>query len=296
MYGKLFAQMFDGTLGTKGPWEALVTFQQLVILADKTGAVDMTADAISRRTTVPLEIIERGLSVLALPDPDSRSPDEGGRRIVPIDPDRNWGWVVVNYGHYRKIRTEEERREYHREYGRKRRAKSKQDNAVTPSQQINTASSESTNSSKQYAGSRKQEAGSKNPPQPPPEKPPTTAATMADRFANPDHRDAYLALHRSCGHPPSFDAAIRGLLQGITEAAFTPEQLGSGMMDMAAKRVQASPTALRRFAQYARNAEGAPEATPRPPRPADSPLVSMDTVRRLEAEIAQEEAARAVSQ
>ena len=54
MYGKLFVQMYEGTLASKGPWEALVTFQQLIILANRHGEVDMTPDAISRRTTIPL--------------------------------------------------------------------------------------------------------------------------------------------------------------------------------------------------------------------------------------------------
>jgi len=122
MYGKLFKQMYDGTLATKGPWQALVTFQQLVILADRHGCIDMTAEAIARRTTVPSDVIETGLRALGEPDPDSRSPAEEGRRIVPIDPSRSWGWRVVNYGHYRKIRSEEERREDHRNYMRARRS------------------------------------------------------------------------------------------------------------------------------------------------------------------------------
>lgn len=122
MYGKLFAQMYDGTLGTKGPWQALVAFQQMVILADKHGNVDMTAEALSRRTTIPLEIIHKGIKTLMEPDPESRSPDEDGRRIVPIDHERSWGWRIVNYEHYRKIRSEEERREYHRQYMRRRRS------------------------------------------------------------------------------------------------------------------------------------------------------------------------------
>lgn len=122
MYGKLFAQMYDGTLATKGPWEALVTFQQFIILADRHGVVDMTPEAISRRTTVPLPIIQAGINALEQPDQQSRSPDEDGRRIVPLDEHRPWGWRVVNYGHYRKIRSEEERREYHREYMRRKRS------------------------------------------------------------------------------------------------------------------------------------------------------------------------------
>ena len=122
MYGKLFVQMYDGTLATKGPWQALVTFQQLVILSDKTGTVDMTAEAISRRTTIPIEIITIGLAELLKPDEQSRSPEMNGKRIVPVTEGREWGWKIVNYDHYRKIRSEEERREYHRDYMRRKRS------------------------------------------------------------------------------------------------------------------------------------------------------------------------------
>tara|TARA_R110000868_G_scaffold77797_2_gene222559 strand:+ start:2501 stop:3271 length:771 start_codon:yes stop_codon:yes gene_type:complete len=125
MYGKLFAQMYDGTLGTRGPWQALVTFQQLIILADQDGVVDMTAEAISRRTTIPLEIVRLGIAALEEPDPDSRTPDEEGRRILRLSDDRGWGWSVVNYDKYRKIRTAEDRREYMRLYQQARRASEK---------------------------------------------------------------------------------------------------------------------------------------------------------------------------
>lgn len=126
MYGKLFEHMYDGTLATKGPWQALVTFQQFIILADKNGDVDMTPAAISRRTTIPLEIIDQGISVLEQADPESRSPTLEGRRIVRLSETRSWGWNVVNYNEYRKIRSEEERREYMRNYQRMRRAAVKQ--------------------------------------------------------------------------------------------------------------------------------------------------------------------------
>jgi len=121
VYGKLFEQMFDGTLATKGPWQALVTFQQLIILADKNGDVDMTPEAISRRTTIPLDIITHGLVALEQPDKDSRSPALEGRRIVRLSDEREWGWNIVNYAKYRAIRSQEERREYMRLYQRKRR-------------------------------------------------------------------------------------------------------------------------------------------------------------------------------
>lgn len=125
MYSKLFSSMFDGSLATRGPWEALVTFQQMLVLADRYGHVDMTAAVIARRTTIPEHIIVKGLTTLALPDPGSRRDNEEGRRIVLLDPGRSWGWRIVNYAHYHAIRTAEERRDYQREYMRERRAAGK---------------------------------------------------------------------------------------------------------------------------------------------------------------------------
>ena len=148
MYGKLFGQMFDGTLSTRGPWQALVTFQQFIILADKNGIVDMTPEAISRRTTIPLEIIQEGIVRLMEPDPESRSPAEEGKRIAPLSDARSWGWQIVNYQHYRNLRSTEERRQYHQQYyHNKRKVRA-----------VSTLSTDSTKavSSKQYAVSSKQ--------------------------------------------------------------------------------------------------------------------------------------------
>ena len=141
MYGKLFTSMYDGTLGTEGPWQALVTFQQMVILADREGVVDMTSGALARRTNIPLEIIEAGIEALLKPDPKSRSEAEEGRRIVPLEDHRDWGWRLVNYEHYRKIRSAEERREYLRVAQQRRRDKLKHE----PSTNVNTSTANTQN-------------------------------------------------------------------------------------------------------------------------------------------------------
>ena len=125
MYGKMFVQMYDGTLATRGPWQALVTFQQLITLANRHGEVDMTAEVLSRRTTIPLDIILLGLAELSKPDPGSRTPECEGRRIVPLDDHRDWGWRIVNYALYAKIRSDEERREYFRQHKAKTRSAKK---------------------------------------------------------------------------------------------------------------------------------------------------------------------------
>lgn len=128
----MFQSIYDGSLATRGPWEALVTFQQMLILCDRAGVVDMTADVISRRTIIPLEIITKGIEVLEQPDPESRRGAEEGRRIIRLDPDRSWGWQIVNYAHYRAIRTAEERREYMKTFMAAKRAKEREAEGKPP--------------------------------------------------------------------------------------------------------------------------------------------------------------------
>jgi len=93
----------------------------LLVLADKTGMVDMTPEAIARRTNCPIGKLMSALSALSAPDPRSKSKEDGGRRIVLVDPDRGWGWHIVNFEHYAKMRDENARREQNRIYQQNRR-------------------------------------------------------------------------------------------------------------------------------------------------------------------------------
>jgi hypothetical protein len=138
MYAKIFAQIYDGSLCTQGPWEALVTFQQMLVLADQDGSVNMTAEAIARRTTIPLKIIAKGVAALLLPDPKSRNPTEEGRRIIPLSEGRDWGWCVVNYTHYRQLMREQDRREYQRKYWIEKRSTKARTTSSTPLKPLNT--------------------------------------------------------------------------------------------------------------------------------------------------------------
>ena len=121
MYGKIFESMYEGTL--YGQWEAIVTFQQLIVLADQDGFVEMTPPAIAARTSIPLEVIEKGIKVLQEKDPYSRTDGENGKRIILMNPKRPWGWQIVNYKKYRDMASQEDKREYMREYMRKYRVK-----------------------------------------------------------------------------------------------------------------------------------------------------------------------------
>lgn len=108
MYGKIFDSIYKGTL--YGQWEAIVTLQQLVTLCDSQGVIDMTPQAIAATTSIPLNIINKGLKVLQDPDPFSRTPGEEGRRIVLIDDHRPWGWFIVNHKKYRDMASYEEKK------------------------------------------------------------------------------------------------------------------------------------------------------------------------------------------
>lgn len=125
-YVKIFASLYSGSLATRGPWEALITFQQMLVLAEWDGTLDMTAEILARTTLVPLDIIKKGIEVLLKPDPDSRGKEEEGRRIVPLDPNRDWGWRIVNIERYRRRYGREDRNEYQREYMREHRKRAKE--------------------------------------------------------------------------------------------------------------------------------------------------------------------------
>jgi hypothetical protein len=109
VYGKVFDSIYDGTL--YGNWEAIATFQQLIVLANADGIVDMTPQAIAARTSFPLDLIQRGIKFLEAPDPYSRTPGDEGRRIALIDEHRPWGWRIVNHGKYKGLRDMAQKRE-----------------------------------------------------------------------------------------------------------------------------------------------------------------------------------------
>lgn len=124
MYGKVFSSMYDGTL--YGHWQAIVCFQQMIVLCDSDGVVDMTPQAMAARTSIPLEIIQDGLKILEQPDPYTRTPGEDGKRITRLDDHRPWGWRIVNHKAYRDMIALEDKRRADRERVAAKRAAEKE--------------------------------------------------------------------------------------------------------------------------------------------------------------------------
>lgn len=146
MYGKIFGSIYDGTLSED--WRALITFQQLIVLCDADGMVDMTPQAIARRTGIPIEHIIAGIEVLEKNDKYSRTPDDDGKRIELIDAHRPWGWHIINHEKYKNIQDAETVRTQTRERVRKhRRLKAEEGGNVTS---VTSVTGNASNAKKRY--------------------------------------------------------------------------------------------------------------------------------------------------
>ena len=75
------------------------------------GICDRTRLTISQETGLPMDRVSAAILVLESPDPESRTPDEEGRRVTRVCDSRDWGWRLVNWGYYRALLSEADRRE-----------------------------------------------------------------------------------------------------------------------------------------------------------------------------------------
>lgn len=102
MYAKVFRSLWDGTLAE--PWQGWVVFTFMLAHCDPEGYIDMTHEAIARRSCLPIEVVREGVAALEAPDPSSRTEGHDGCRLERIDGHRAWGWRVVNLTKYRTLR------------------------------------------------------------------------------------------------------------------------------------------------------------------------------------------------
>lgn len=104
LYARVFVQILDSSIAED--YRVRYVFEDfLKICEHKTGIVDMTREALSRRLNIPRELLDHAITVLEAPDANSRDRDFDGRRIERLDPRREWGWRILNWGKYDEIRT-----------------------------------------------------------------------------------------------------------------------------------------------------------------------------------------------
>jgi len=119
MYGKVFASMFSGSMMGAGSHVQIV-MTYAIANADEKGFVELNPVLLSAMIGDPQERIREAIDYLCRPDPNSRTPDEEGRRLVR---EGQFLYRLVNYGKYREIRDKEARREQNREAKRRQRAR-----------------------------------------------------------------------------------------------------------------------------------------------------------------------------
>jgi len=126
MYGIIHEAIYDSTVMAEG-FEVVYVFQSMIILANGDDVVDMGIAAFAKRINLPLEKLEHAIGRLTRPDPESKSQEEEGRRIVALkditETESNRGWFVVNREMYILVARKDRRKTYMRDLMRKRREK-----------------------------------------------------------------------------------------------------------------------------------------------------------------------------
>ena len=121
MYGKHFESMYEGSM--YGAGVAVFAVWGYVIAHTFDSRVELNAKRLADTLGGSVDEIEQAIRFLMRPDPHSRHKEHEGRRLVQ---EGEFQFRVPSWPYYRKIRNEDERREYNRNRQAKRRAALKQ--------------------------------------------------------------------------------------------------------------------------------------------------------------------------
>ena len=116
-FTKLFSSITASTIWCESP-ETKVVWITMLAMADSAGFVYASIPGLANIAQVSIEDTQKALDKFISADKYSRDKENDGMRIDEID----GGWAILNHPKYRKIRDAEERKAYHREYMRKKRA------------------------------------------------------------------------------------------------------------------------------------------------------------------------------
>lgn len=114
-YAKVFRTMFTGSMYGAG-LHVFATWAWVLTHKDEQGLVEVNTRLVAAELGAEVEQIERAIEYLTSPDPDSRSPEEEGRRMIQVS---QFGYRVVNHGKYRDRGGD--RTEYWRQWRAQRR-------------------------------------------------------------------------------------------------------------------------------------------------------------------------------
>lgn len=115
-YTKLFSSIIASTIWRESK-EIKIVWITMLALANRFGIVEASVPGLADMARVSVQEVEAALQVLQNPDPYSRSKEDDGRRIKPVD----GGWLLINFTKYRAKMSEDDRRAYLREKKRQER-------------------------------------------------------------------------------------------------------------------------------------------------------------------------------
>jgi len=108
---------------TSSIWEedndTRIVWITMLAMADKDGQVIAALPRFAKLANVDVNKCQQAITKLSNPDPDSRTPDNDGRRIKKIQ----GGWLILNHWIYREKGRALDRREYLRQKKREERAR-----------------------------------------------------------------------------------------------------------------------------------------------------------------------------
>ena len=116
MYGKHFESMYTGSMMGQGALAFAVWGYVISHVKDDT--IELNPRLLAALIGEGEHNIKATLAAFCRPDPHSRTKDEDGRKLIKIG---EFAYRVVNAKKYRSMRNEEDRREYMKDYMRKRR-------------------------------------------------------------------------------------------------------------------------------------------------------------------------------
>lgn len=95
-YSKLFSGLVTSSIWLEDRATIIVWIAFLAI-CDANGVVSGSLPGLAHLARVSLDEMRTAIEVLSSPDPDSRSPENEGRRIEKVQD----GWRILNYAAYR---------------------------------------------------------------------------------------------------------------------------------------------------------------------------------------------------
>jgi hypothetical protein len=121
MYGKLFASCFTGSMSGAGA-DMFAIWAYILANSDVNGEVELNPKLIAVMIGMPVENTIAVIEKLQQSDPNSRSKDQDGKRLIKSG---EFLYKIVNYQFYREIQNKKNQRDYMRNYMKNKRLNEK---------------------------------------------------------------------------------------------------------------------------------------------------------------------------